>query len=195
MVELARTPSIIETTNNISDVLASIRRLIAQDEAGRQPDPVPDYPLDLLDEPVVAEEPLDDDTIAFQRHLSTPLVLRPTELRFDEPALAPRPANLATPVEDATAQVPAPLDELPPEPEEVLPAAIFQTAAETEEPSPHLFAMDDEELATEKLIRTIIRETVLQELRGDLGSRVSRNIRDLVRAEIGRALDGLRSNA
>lgn len=233
MAELARSPSLPETSNNISDVLASIRRLIAQDEANRQPEPAPlsvSSP-DVPDQPVAPEVEAfmktaeESDLLALRRQLAPPLILRKPEVHIDDTVIARPAANLARPVEDIAPQaeqVVAPqqirLLDASTQVEDSLPDTTLPTTPETpsavesilaepaampveaspapvgmssspEDPTPHLFATDDEEPATEKLIRAVVRETVLQELQGELGGRVSRKIRDLVRAEINSALN------
>lgn len=245
MAELARSPSLPEPSNNISDVLASIRRLIAQDEANRQPEPAPlsASSSDVPDQPVAAEIEAymktaeESDLLALQRQIAPPLILRKPEVHIDDIVIARPAANLARPVEDIAPQpeqVVAPqqirllgastqVEGLLPEPglaTEALPDATLPKIPKTPEPPsavesiltepsmpveaspapvgmspsledaiPHLFATDDDEPATEKLIRAVVRETVLQELQGELGGRVSRKIRDLVRAEINSALN------
>lgn len=49
-------------------------------------------------------------------------------------------------------------------------------------------AADDDALYDEPLLRELVRDIIREELQGDLGQRITRNIRKLVRAEIARAI-------
>ncbi len=49
-------------------------------------------------------------------------------------------------------------------------------------------ALDGDAIYEEEVLRALVRDIIREELQGDLGERITRNIRKLVRAEIGRAL-------
>ena len=51
-----------------------------------------------------------------------------------------------------------------------------------------LFAEDDASLIDETALRDMVSDIVREELQGELGERITRNVRKLVRREIHRAL-------
>jgi len=69
------------------------------------------------------------------------------------------------------------------EPEQDTPVADTE-----DEPSTINFAEEDESILDEDTLRDIVSEMVREELQGELGDRITRNVRKLVRREIQRAL-------
>ena len=49
-------------------------------------------------------------------------------------------------------------------------------------------ALDEDNIFSEQVLRELVRDLIRAELQGDLGERITRNIRKLVRAEIARAI-------
>lgn len=75
--------------------------------------------------------------------------------------------------------------------------AVWADAAEAEVlrqlaedgPAPSSASPTDEDLIDEEnLLRELVRDILREELQGDLGERITRNVRKLVRAEIARAM-------
>lgn len=108
--------------------------------------------------------------------LEDPEVEEPTS--FDEPMLRPEPP-LRAPVIDRHAETPDTADE-PPQVAPVPPVSFEESIDFT--------ASDRGGLVDEDMLREIVSEMVRSELQGELGDRITRNVRKLVRREIHRAL-------
>ena len=234
-------------SDNVGDVLASIRRLIAQDEAGCR---IPDPALNAL--PAEGEAspaqtaPLPAGRPAFPARIP-PLVLDSSPLVAGQPMKAPQagapsasepqvfgdwlrmpPAEESAAVEaapvrsDATepaqadaGTTPAPHQPLGPSPEAptstilqmeetmletmlhanasvtpINPAAQAQAAEAMARDTgePHLFAPQDKDAQKGTHLRGMIREAIRQELQGEIGNRLSRNLQQMIRHEIELAL-------
>lgn len=50
-------------------------------------------------------------------------------------------------------------------------------------------AQEDDNIFSEQVLRELVRDLIREQLQGDLGERITRNIRKLVKAEIARSLD------
>jgi cell pole-organizing protein PopZ len=74
------------------------------------------------------------------------------------------------------------------EPEPVDEALVFEMEDETREAGAEAFVYDDEAVIDEETLRDMVAEIVREELQGALGERITRNVRKLVRREIGRVL-------
>ncbi|OZA00307.1 MAG: hypothetical protein B7Y02_18640, partial [Rhodobacterales bacterium 17-64-5] len=48
---------------------------------------------------------------------------------------------------------------------------------------------ETDNIFSEKVLRELVRDLIREQLQGDLGERITRNIRKLVKAELARALD------
>ncbi|SIQ74748.1 hypothetical protein SAMN05421641_11346 [Paracoccus thiocyanatus] len=236
-------------SDNVGDVLASIRRLIAQDETGCRPLA---QPPDGLPAQECAPQPRIEQVLA-ARHASpsriSPLVLdssaliaaahRPPPAATDaadhpapgdsavpkDAAAAPQgdrpdqPAQTATATAAAAACGPAPdtgfdflscfafgpvleaPDTTIQQMEETMlhanasvtpinPAAEAQAAEAMARDSgePHLFAPQDKDAQKGTHLRGMIREAIRQELQGEIGNRLSRNLQQMIRHEIELAL-------
>lgn len=91
---------------------------------------------------------------------------------------------------DVTALHPAPLPpEAAPAPAPA-PAATSDAAAQdtTLPEEMNLFTAVQSDLPADPPLHGLIRDVVIREMEGELGSRMTRNLRQLIRAEIGRAL-------
>ena len=165
-------------SDNKGDVLASIRRLIAQDDA-RQPDPAEQLRL-----------------AAQYRHAQL------LDARMAEEQAAPRPQPPLVLESDARLP-PRAEDQGGPEPAASSPSAAAaqpaiaarvdttQLATEAEHetvPDLHLFAPVEDELISSSVMRRMIREAIRDELQGDMGARLSRNLRQVIRGEVEVAL-------
>ncbi|MCV2882621.1 hypothetical protein [Actibacterium sp. XHP0104] len=132
----------------------------------------------------------------------------------DEDEAAPEDAELAeddtAPIEEAEApasrgpELVEPLPELEPEPLEPETIEITAEAVAEEEPlqetpeapadeaegEANMFSGDapDMDVLDEETLRQLVNDIVRQELQGELGERITRNVRKLVRREINRAL-------
>lgn len=173
------------TNSEIEDVLSSIRRLVAQEAR-----PAPER-LVLTPEQRVAQANLTLAPVP-----AAPPAAQPAPEAVAEPA-APEPAPAAaapaevdragleatiSELEAALGPVPArPAESAAPEPDPAQPD-LAQRAAETPQDSD--FALIDED-DLQRLIARLVRE----ELRGQLGEKITLQVRKLVRAEIARALD------
>ncbi|WJS84907.1 hypothetical protein [Paracoccus sp. TOH] len=232
-------------TENVGDVLASIRRLIAQDDGGCR---IPDQTLNALP---VRESPRIEPVLTARRAppQNTPLILDSSDL-VDAPVQAgPHPEALAPPAPAVPAE-PAPhpfgdwlimpldgqADSAPAQPggttpdpdpgadlapiqiqpfgpflqepaptnaqmEETMlhanasvtpinPLAEAHAAAEalSRETEPHLFAPQEKGAQKGTHLRGMIREAIRQELQGEIGTRLSRNLQQMIRHEIELAL-------
>lgn len=164
--------------DNKSDVLASIRKLIAQDDAR-----VPARSLPLMLEP--------DDRLITRN--SQP----PAPPQMPYPAGTPSleqsaPADLANTTQ-ATPPDPAPTppaEAAPPPaptPANLTPAPTIGGAA-VDTNDLHLFAPVEDELVNSSVLRKMIREAIREELQGEMGARLSRNLRQVIRGEVDVAL-------
>ena len=93
----------------------------------------------------------------------------------------------------AEAEVIASLDELDAQnldarkPDAQKPEAQAPQAATTAEVLPGV-AQEEDNIFSEQVLRELVRDLIREQLQGDLGERITRNIRKLVKAEIARAL-------
>ena len=218
MADLARHSASPSGSENIGDVLASIRRLIAQDEANglsdttarrlgalhQRGDTAPVTDLRLTQSTGAEDAPLvlggDDFIGPVQQTLSAPQVAaEPPQTEVETPGM--EPCGSIPPVAHAGTQEQAE----PATPEETLTTIHEQVdtmiqqaqataptqlhpAIATEEPR-NLFLMEEEEFVMpDTPLRGMIRETLVQELQGEFGDQFSRKLRNLVRAEIAMAL-------
>lgn len=249
--EMMRHPAPAQSSENVGDVLASIRRLIAQDESGSQiPNqllnalpPAPQVPAQEDQQPAAAS-PLkldSSDLIAPEAEISdatsTETGPTPVELRLH---LTPEPeetkdvgtdtflggspwrdviAGIGDDTEDDQMAMPAPTPIIETAPEtgdtttqtpiitdttttahmeetmlhanaSVTPinpaieaqAKLDEILPETGEP--HLFARQDKDAQKGTHLRGMIREAIRQELQGEIGNRLSRNLQQMIRHEI-----------
>lgn len=96
----------------------------------------------------------------------------------DEPAEAGADETSAT----------SPAEALKTDPFEAEPEAADPEESALDEPSTINFAEQDEGLLDEDALRDLVSQMVREELQGELGDRITRNVRKLVRREIQRAL-------
>ena len=66
--------------------------------------------------------------------------------------------------------------------------ATFETGVEDLGESPFTFPDGDDSFVDEEALRDVIAEVVREELQGEMGVRITRNLRKLVRREIRLAL-------
>lgn len=198
MADILRNDFPPRPSEDIGDVLTSIRRLIAQDS-----------PSDTLtcktaaSTPPIEAGPRTAAPFAVVRDPEPPLVLTPDELvekhlvsacnditeteiiKDDAPMFhnAPHPAsdlhapqNLMseTPV---TPQNTAPLDPVP-----------AADRSDNIHDDLNLFTAQQNELPSGQPLHGLIRDVVIREMEGELGSRMTRNLRQLIRSEISQAL-------
>lgn len=248
--EMMRHPAPAQGSENVGDVLASIRRLIAQDETGGE---IPNQLLNALppalqalaqeDEQPAVASPLkldSSDLIAPEAEIpdvtATEVGPTPAELRLH---LAPEPDETkdvgtdiflgGSPWRDVIAGIgddtaddqmampaPTPITETAPEAGDATPTPITidtTTTAQMEETmlhvnasvtpinpaieaqiklddalpetgEPHLFARQDKDAQKGTHLRGMIREAIRQELQGEIGNRLSRNLQQMIRHEI-----------
>ena len=175
MAEMARNASSPENSENIGDVLASIRRLIAQDETGSDSDGM----LDGLRRQAITQA----QARAAQKPVSEPL-----RLTSDEMVAAK--ADTETTLLDKEHDM-----------NHALLTTAFDSAKETAthpQPAPaagptagddmNLFSMEQRAMPDEAPLRGLTRAALVQEMQGELGTRMTRNLRQLVRSEITAAL-------
>ncbi|MTH78162.1 hypothetical protein [Paracoccus aestuariivivens] len=177
-----------EAADNVGDVLASIRRLIAQDQADRHASSTTygDTPLPPFSRSAILHSlPVSPLVLAHQDMVSEAM------LPADQPALEPNGAMAAsepalTPEEEAEfAEAEAALARMvtasrPTEPE---PAPEVEEAQIAQFPVLNLFAAVAPE-AVEPSLRDLIREVIREELQSETGLRVSRQLHLLVRQEV-----------
>lgn len=142
------------------------------------------FAADTLDPQVTAAEMLADpeDTVEVEESAAEPVVLtNPVAPDTEQTAKAPEPAPAPPEMPEADA-APTPAENVAETPED--------TGAETPEPPSAtgeaiaaLAALPDDEA-----MRLLIARMIREELQGDLGERITRNVRKLVRREIKRAL-------
>lgn len=180
-------------SENVGDVLSNIRRLIAQDQANRQsggdPDPMP--------RPGAAPTALQPGTplVLARRNRIPPPRLDDIDLPpapavapvQDEPSLTPEEEAEFAEAEAALARMLAPPRAEPepepePVPDEVLPEPVPEVAV-TRLPVMNLFAEQSGD-DPEPSLRELIRQSLHEELDGELGMRVSRQLHLLVRREV-----------
>lgn len=193
------------------DVLASIRRLVVDHPA---PPPAPERLLltpalrvvepapvlrhapppavhDLRDSEEGNETTADDAAIArllrrFARN-EAPAILAET--------LAQSCGAAVTEAANAVVDIPQAVT-MPPVFERPASVAAVETAAPQQaalpdDPVPSQTALPETALADEAFLREIVADVLRQELQGELGERITRNMRKLVRREIHRALSAL----
>ena len=178
-------------SNDIEDVLTSIRRLVAEDaprtsagpsnalvleqarrvsdaEARRVVDPdAPFRSVASLAEPESEPDEADEADVADAEGAAD---TGPATSAQVTPLLLPKVEELATPLETA-----------PEDP------ASQPPAAEAEDPEIDLADLGRSS-ADDEALRRVIEEVVRQELSGALGERITRNVRKLVRRELRRVL-------
>ena len=195
----------------IEDVLSSIRRLVSEDlrvAPGAVPEParkpVPRLVLtealrvDAPRAPVV-DEPASPPALA-ARLAELEAILDAQEQAFDDEADAAAPAPIplmprAAEPEPEPESAADPVPEAPFRDDDTLVAEAVADFAWTEaapveavpvelaeQPAPALQMLD------EALLRDLIRDVLREELQGEIGERVTRNLRKMIRTEIGRAL-------
>ena len=171
MAEMARNASSPENSENIGDVLASIRRLIAQDETGSDSDGM----LDGLRRQAITQA----QARAAQKPVSEPLRLTSDEM------VAAKADTETTPLDKEHDM------------NHALLTTAFDSAKETAahpQPAPaagddmNLFSMEQRDMPDEAPLRGLIRDALVQEMQGELGTRMTRNLRQLIRSEITAAL-------
>lgn len=148
-----------------NEILSSIRKLVSQESGG---DPGPIAP------PLGAA-------------IGPPAPGRQQTLEAAAPP-SPKPAPAPTAGPAPRAPVTATKPDFPPDPPIAKPAAPAQPAAL---PSQVAVAEDEEivPLVDEQELRALVAEIVREELQGEMGERITRNIRNLIRKEVARALD------
>lgn len=221
--------------NKDEDVLASIRRLVSDEQAGagHRTGAVPRlvltpalrvYPEDTpastseapADEAALADAGIVEDEPAVVLHIVEDELPEPELVELATSAISPGSSDLARKLADIEALLNAQDEPFEPDAEEApLNASeapwLARHAVEIEDEAP--FIADAEDLhhaATEAfswtettsavteeaplsdieqdVLRGLVREVLLEELQGPTGERVTRNLRKMVRAEIGRAL-------
>lgn len=215
MADLARHSASPSGSENIGDVLASIRRLIAQDEANglsdttarrlgalhQRGDKAPVTDLRPTQSTGAEDTPLvlgSGDFIGpVQQTLSAPqAAAEPPQTAIETPQMEPcgsipsfahaGQAEPATPNETLTT-IHEQVDTMIQQAQATAPTQLHPAPA-TEEPR-NLFLMEEEEFVMpDTPLRGMIRETLVQELQGEFGDQFSRKLRNLVRAEIALAL-------
>lgn len=123
-------------------------------------------------------------------HLSAPTASATISPEHTKAAPEPRPqlhTRAEAPVSEAAApKIPAP--ETPaPESSMVTDLAAAPSAAEEAEPVEPILQEEDS-IFSEEVLRELVRDLIREQLQGDLGERITRNIRKLVKAEIARAI-------
>ncbi|RDD69669.1 hypothetical protein [Paracoccus versutus] len=236
--EVMRQPAPGPGSDNVGDVLASIRRLIAQDGAGcRIPDQALNAPPAQDEAPPAQTAPLprpassaritplvlDSSILVAAEPVNDPQAGIPPEPRIfgdwlrmppaEEPAAPEARAGRVDAAEaaadhadiEATIQPPGPSPEAPTttilQMEETMlhanasvtpinPAAEAQAAEALARDTgePHLFAPQDKDAQKGTHLRGMIREAIRQELQGEIGNRLSRNLQQMIRHEIELAL-------
>ncbi len=215
--DMMRHPAPPPGVDNIGDVLASIRQLIAQDGAG---DRIPDQALNLTPPikatvtPLVlgsnalvaveapAAKAVPAEVPGFGDWLKLPLtVVTASPVAVIEPQADPDQAAEPAPPEPASALPFGPFLEEPipttVQAEETMlhvnasvtpinPAAEALAATEAlgRETEPHLFAPQGKDAQKGTHLRGMIREAIRQELQGEIGNRLSRNLQEMIRHEI-----------
>lgn len=189
-----------DTVNNadIEDVLSSIRRLVADDAPARQS---------------AAEIPAAEPTSDAQKPAARLLLTEALRVDLDETvdtaaATAPIEQAVATAaaaeIEDNvvaffTADAKSTASQVPPYEDQEAEAALLSDAdlssVVADEVGPETSAnsaeddnMFQEHVMDEDALRELIGKLVREELQGELGERISRNVRKLVRREIHRAM-------
>lgn len=179
MAEMARQhPQ--DNAEDIGDVLASIRRLIAQDGFACDPAEM----TDSLRRQAIAQ--------AQTRAMPTPAPVMPLVLTSDE-MVPPGAENTAT--ENISPDADSPLMTEQDMSQTLLKAvdnpahdADENPQAATQPRDLNLFTMEDHAAPDEAPLRGLIRDALVQEMQGELGTRMTRNLRHLIRSEIAMAL-------
>lgn len=191
----------------IEDVLSSIRRLVSEDLRGTAaPAPEPlrkPVPRLVLTEalrvdapraPAAVEAPAAQPLALAARLAELEAILDAQEQAFDDEADAATPVPIplvARVAEPVTAPEPAAVPEAPFRDDDNLVAEAVDHFAWTEA-APQQVAQPSQPtspaLLDEGLLRELIRDVLREELQGDIGERVTRNLRKMIRTEIGRAL-------
>ena len=189
-----------DTVNNadIEDVLSSIRRLVAHDAPARQS---------------AAETPAANTTSEAQKPAALLLLTEALRVDLDDAvdtaaATAPMEEAVATAaaaeIEDNvvaffTGDAKSPASQVPPYEDQEAEAALLSDAdlssVVADEVGPETSAnsveddnMFQEHVMDEDALRELIGKLVREELQGELGEQISRNVRKLVRREIHRAM-------
>ena len=191
----------------IEDVLSSIRRLVSEDlrvAPGAAPEPArKPVPRLVLTEalrvdaprPPVVDELVSPPALA-ARLAELEAILDAQEQAFDDEADAAAPAPIPLMPRATEPEIAAdPVPEAPFRDDDTLVAEAVADFAWTEaapveavpvelaeQPAPALQMLD------EALLRDLIRDVLREELQGEIGERVTRNLRKMIRTEIGRAL-------
>ena len=200
------------TSNEIEDVLSSVRRLVSTDDNQGHADKllltpslrvVPDAPPPLL----LTDRAEDDSPAVEAEWVDNPLWSAP-EAPLAELALGAEEAELVPDApmwpeaDDAWLEevgaapapvVPFPRAALPPEPPAAQSATPPTDEAEDEIDVAGVLSaamLQDESIRVmdEAELQSLVRDLVRHELQGALGERITRNVRKLVRAEVNRAL-------
>lgn len=198
----------------IEDVLSSIRRLVSEDlrvapAAAAEParKPVPRLVLTealRVDAPRAPAEPVEEPVsppALAARLAELEAILDAQEQAFDDEADAAAPAPMPlmprAPEPDPVPEIVAdPVPEAPFRDDDTLAAEAAPDFAWTEAPraeEPPAAAVIDHpapamQMLDEALLRDLIRDVLREELQGEIGERVTRNLRKMIRTEIGRAL-------
>lgn len=186
-----------DTVNNadIEDVLSSIRRLVADDAPARQS---------------AAETPAAEPTSEAQKPAARLLLTEALRVDPVDTAAATAPIEhavataAAAEIEDNvvaffTGDAKSTASQVPPYEDQEAEAALLSDAdlssvvadevcAETSANSAEDDNMFQEHVMDENALRELIGKLVREELQGELGERISRNVRKLVRREIHRAM-------
>ncbi len=116
------------------------------------------------------------------------VVAKPSAGRADTPEItASASPEITVDAPDDLAETASPIDRdtRPPEAEET---EFGRNVIPPEEPTTINFAEEEESILDEETLRDLVSEMVREELQGELGDRITRNVRKLVRREIQRAL-------
>lgn len=179
--EMMRLPASSRSSDNIGDVLASIRQLIAQDSAVCR---LPDAVLNAV--------PAQAAPLILDCHDLIAPLSGAGESRAGMPAHPDGPCE--TP-DNVAQNAPSPM---PPQMEETMlhanasvtpiTPAVEPQAATGPQPgdglATHLFTPEDKAAQKGTHLRGMIREAIRQELQGEIGNRLSRNLQVMIRQEV-----------
>lgn len=202
-------------TEEIEDVLSSIRRLVSDEPRLRSPAPEPDHDSDQPDKlvltpafrvaqeaaapeqdevPAAAEPPAEGEAvpsasggrdIAAEESGPETELAETEEVSWQEIPFRHRVAELEAAVAESDEEWEPDGSEIDVQARALGRLGGEGTADQPDEGDP---AGGDEALIDEESLRELVVEIVRQELQGALGQRITRNVRKLVRQEINRAL-------
>ncbi|WP_208350916.1 hypothetical protein [Pseudaestuariivita rosea] len=173
--------------NEIENVLSSIRRLVAEDPKVAASKNAPAERLLLSDTQRISEVKSVEDVEVTSDSVSEPA----QEKTVERPKLEVVDFSDHKPVAEVKTDTPKIAPEQPfsaKKPETVVEDDLDDAILENDDDENiDIFASDDGGF-DEDALRDLVAELVRQELQGELGERITRNVRKLVRREIHRAL-------